>query len=167
MSAGLSESGHSGAWAQTFALRVNRAEDSPGYRAYKEGDPDGDANGVFITRIIYPDHFMLFQAIQVAGPRLTPDTIDEGFHAIPEKESVDPYIAAFFFDPGDYTSVKDSAEQWWDPQGRPLGGDAQPGCWRMTYEGKRSLIGQWIGGDDVFKHPDDPCNGFQGGRRIK
>ena len=42
--------------------------------------------------------------------------IDEGFHAIPEKPSVDPFIAAFFFDPGDYTSVKDAAEQWWDAE---------------------------------------------------
>ena len=58
-------------------------------------------------------------------------------------------------------------KQWWDPNGRPIGSGAQPGCWRMTHEGKRSLIGQWIGGDDVFRHPDDPCNGFEGGRRIK
>ena len=155
------------AWAQTFALRVNRVEDSPGYRAYKEGDPDGDANGVFIARFIYPDHFMLFQAIQVAGPKLTPEAIDEGFHAIPEKASVDPYIAAFFFDPGDYTSVKDAAEIWWDPNGRPIGAGATPGCWRMTNQGRRSLIGKWIGGDDVFKKADDPCTAFNTGYRLK
>ena len=97
---------------------MNRPEDSPGYRAVKEGDPDADDNAVFSALDVYSDHFMLFQAIQVAGPKLTPEAIDEGFHAIPEKASVDPYIAAFFFDPGDYTSVKDSAEIWWDPNGR-------------------------------------------------
>jgi hypothetical protein len=155
------------AFGQTFALRVNRPEDSPGFRAYKEGDPEGDDNGVFVARNIYPDHFMLFQAIQVAGPKLTPEAIDEGFHAIPEKGSVDPYIAAFFFDPGDYTSVKDAAEQWWDPNGRATGSGAQPGCWRMTHQGKRSLIGKWMGGDDVFKNRSDPCTGFTGGTRIK
>jgi hypothetical protein len=155
------------AWAMSFALRVNRTEDSPGYRAVKEGDPNADDNAIFMARQTYSDHFMLFQAIQVAGPQLTPESIDDGFHAIPEKPSLDPYIAAFFFDPGDYTSVKDAAEQWWDPQGRPINGGAQPGCWRMTHGGRRSLIGKWIGGDDVFKSATDPCNGFEGGRRVK
>jgi hypothetical protein len=153
--------------AQTFALRVNRPEDSPGYRAVKEGDPNADDNAVFNALDVYSDHFMLFQAIQVAGPRLTPDAIDEGFHAIPEKASVDPYIAAFFFDPGDYTSVKDSAEIWWDPNGRPIGSGAAPGCWRMTHGGRRSLIGKWIGGDDVFRNGSDPCTAFTGGIRLK
>jgi hypothetical protein len=155
------------AWATTFALRVNRTEDSPGYRAVKEGDPTADDNTSFIAENTYPDHFMLFQAIQVAGPRLTPESIDEGFHAIPEKPSVDPYIAAFFFDPGDYTSVKDSAEIWWDPQGRPIGAGATPGCWRMVREGRRSLIGKWIGADDAFKNPEDPCTNYNTGYRLK
>jgi hypothetical protein len=155
------------AFGQTFALRVSRPENAPGYRAVKEGDPSADDNAVFVALDVYNDHFMLFQAIQVAGPRLTPEAIDEGFHAIPEKASVDPYIAAFFFDPGDYTSVKDSAEIWWDPDGRAVSSGAAPGCFRMTHEGKRSLIGKWVGGDDVFRNPGDPCTAYNGGTRIK
>ena len=155
------------AWGQTFHIRINRFEDSPGYRAYKEGDPDGDDSAAVVARDAYRDIFMLYQAIQVAGPKLTPESVDEGFHAIPERPSASPFVPAFFFDPKDYTSVKDSAEQWWDPNGRPVGGGAQPGCWRMTNDGRRYLPGEWPGKDQVFKKANDPCTAYGGGFRIR
>jgi hypothetical protein len=160
------------AWAVTYHTRINRLEDAPGYRAFREGYPSaarGDSAGIF-ARDEYGDHFMLFQAIQVAGPKLTPEAVDKGFHAIPENTASSPYVPAFFFDPGDYTSVKDGAEQWWDPNGRSRGGGTpsnRPGCWRMAHEGKRSLAGEWFGKDDVFRNPTDPCNGYDGGVRIQ
>lgn len=157
------------AWAATFHIMSSRLEDSPGYRAYKEGDPAGatdanDAAGGF-ARDQYRDHFMLFQAIQVAGPRLTPESIDQGFHAIPENTSSDPHAPAFFFDEGDYTSVKDAMEIWWDPSGRSRGGGTpsnRPGCWRAVREGQRYLAGRWTGADDVFRNGDDPCSSYDG-----
>ena len=155
------------AWGQTFHVRINRLEDSPGFRAYKEGDPGGDDAAGLFARDSYRDIFMLYQAIQVSGPKLTPEKIDAGFHAIPERASTDPFVAAFFFDSGDYTSVKDSAEQWWDPNGRPVGGGAQPGCWRMVREGKRYLAGDWEGGDVAFKNADDPCTAYGGSFRLR
>jgi hypothetical protein len=109
---------------------------------------------------------MLFQGIQVAGPKLTPESVDQGFHAIPERPSGDPFTAAFFFDEGDYTSIKDSAEQWWDPQGKAAGSN-QPGCFRMVRNGARALAGQWKGKDDVFANPSDPCNGYSGTIQLR
>ena len=153
------------AWTTTFQLRINRLQDSPGYRAYKEGDPSGDDAAGYYAQDYYRDNFELFQGIQVAGPRLNPRSVDQGFHAIAPHESTDPYSAALFFDPGDYTSVKDDAEGWWDPQGRsPPGGQpsTRPGCWRLVREGRRFLAGRWEGGDDVFRHATDPCTGFGG-----
>jgi hypothetical protein len=144
---------------------MNRLQDSPGYTAFREGNPRGDDLAAFYAREAYPDHFMLFGAIQVAGPRLTSRSVDQGYHAIPPHQSSGPYSAALFFDPGDYTFVKDSAEQWWDPQGQPPTGAAtstKPGCWRMTRSGRRSLAGQWPKGDDVFTNRSDPCTGYGG-----
>jgi len=108
---------------------------------------------------------MLFGAIQLAGPSLTPQSVDQGYHAIPERASTGPYVPALFFDPGDYTFVKDAAEEWWDPQGIPpatAGPSNRAGCWRMTREGIRSLPGRWPPGDEVFRHASDPCTGFAG-----
>ena len=159
------------AWAVTYHTRINRLEDAPGYRAFREVYPQasrGDSAGLF-ARDDYGDHFMLFQAIQVAGPKLTPESVDKGFHAIPENTASSPYVPAFFFDPNDYTSVKDAAEQWWDPNGRSRGGGTpsnRPGCWRMANEGNRSLAGEWSGKDDVFRKTDDPCNGYDGSIKI-
>jgi hypothetical protein len=157
----------------TYHIRINRLEDAPGYRAYKEGDPAGASNpndsaGVF-ARDSYRDHFMLFQGIQVAGPRLTPESIDQGFHAIPERSSDSPYTAAFYFDEGDYSSVKDAQEEWWDPSGRSRGGGTpsnRPGCWRVVNEGNRVLAGQWARKDEVFR-PGDPCTGYDGSIRTR
>jgi hypothetical protein len=153
------------AWATTFGVRVGRPEDSPAYRAFKEGDPNGDGPAANYAQQFYRDHFMLFQAIQVAGPRLDPESIDEGLHAIPETSSNDPFTAAFFFDPSDHTAVKDSAEQWWDPRGRAPGATTA-GCYRMVRNGKRSLADEWVGGDDVFRNASDPCNRLNAGYRY-
>jgi hypothetical protein len=152
--------------AMTYHVRINRLEDSPGYRAYKEGYPAGDDFGGVFARDQYRDVFQLFQGIQVAGPRLTPASVDKGFHAIPERPSTDPFTPAFFFDPDDYTSTKDAAEQWWDTNGRTATSN-QPGCWRMVREGRRFLAGKWEGGDDVFRNTSDPCTAYGGSIRQR
>ena len=158
------------AWDMTFHVRLNRLEDSPGYRAYKEGDPTGDTSAGVVARDAYQDHFMLFQSIQVAGPRLTPQSVDRGFHAIPPKVSANPYSPALYFDTGDYTMMKDAMEGWWDPQGRPLnptGGAQVPGCWRLVSQGKRYTAGHWPSGDNVFRNRSDPCTAYGGGIRTR
>jgi hypothetical protein len=152
----------------SYVIRVHRLEDAPGYRAYKEGDPSGDRGGGSFAADDYRDHFMLFQGIQVAGPRLDPQTIDQGFHAIQPKLSSNPYSPALYFDAGDYTMMKDGMEGWWDPQGHPdSGGNGQPGCWRLPLGGKRFTTGHWPPGDDAFKHPDDPCTNYGGSIRVR
>jgi hypothetical protein len=158
------------AWAMTFHVRIAGLQQSPGYRAYKEGDPSGDDNAGTWARDEYRDNFMLFQGVQVAGPRLTPQSMDQGFHAIPEHASKDPFSPALFFDPGDYTSLKDGAEEWWDPQGQsPPGGtpSRRPGCFRMAREGKRFIAGHWPKGDDVFQNRADPCTGYGGSIQLR
>ena len=157
------------AWAMTFHIRINRLEDAPGYRAYKEGNPSGDDSAAVFARDGYSDHFMLFQGIQVAGPKLTPERVDEGFHALAERESTSPFTPAIFFDEGDYSSVKDAHETWWDPNGRSRGGGTpsrRPGCWRVVRGGERSLAGHWKGGDDVFG-AEEPCTGYDGSFRQR
>jgi hypothetical protein len=153
------------AWAMTYHIRISRLQDAPGYRAYKEGDPAGDDGAGTFARDEYRDHFMLFQGIQVAGPKLTPQSIDQGFHAIPTRPSTNPFTPALYFDPNDYTALKDAAEEWWDPQGQsPPGGtpSRRPGCYRMTLQGGRFPAGKWSAGDRAFANRSDPCTGYSG-----
>ncbi|MBW3588160.1 MAG: hypothetical protein KY429_01940 [Actinobacteria bacterium] len=138
-------------------LLEDKEETAPCRQAYREADP----NGTFYGRAceVYHDFFMLFKAIQVAGPILGPDTVDQGQHAIPVQESTSPYVAACFFDPNDYTCVKDAREAWWDPNAPDPDGDPDElGCWRLTNGGKRYLANRWDSKSYAFQNPNDPCD---------
>lgn len=147
------------AWAVHSQLRIDRQEEAAGARAYREGYPTAPQEDGRFANEMYRDHFMLFQAIQVAGPELNPQNIDRGFHAIPEHESTDPYVASCFFEPDDYTCVKDATIVWWDEKGISPG-DGQAGCWRMVDGGRRALAGSWWTEDKAFSDPKAPCTGF-------
>ena len=132
------------------------------YLAHREADPDAPRGDVIeIGCAFYDDLFQLFTGIQVAGPRLGPTSIDKGYHAIPRIASTNPKVPACFYDPGDYTCVKDAVAMWWDPNGRAPGA-TQNGCWRMPDGGRRYLTGTWPAGDAAGgRTPNDVCNSYE------
>ena len=112
---------------------------------------------------LYNQMQQLFTAIQVAGPRLTPDTVSAGFRAIPGVPSGNPRRPACFYPEGDNTCIKDAAAAWWDPSGQPPNaGSHPPGCWRLAEEGRRYLASGWEESDaNAVKRPGgDECNGW-------
>lgn len=129
------------------------------YEAYREADPQADDNETrTIACDLYPDLRQLFTGIQAAGPRLTPQSVDKGFHAIPPLRSPSPSVPACFYDPGDYTCVKDALVERWDRSAR----DGQ-GCFRATEGGLRYFPGIWPEGNiQDQEQPDDPCNVYDG-----
>ncbi|HEX9889896.1 MAG TPA: hypothetical protein VGA69_10490, partial [Nitriliruptorales bacterium] len=133
----------------------------PCLNAYREVDPSEPYMQVRNYACeMYPSLVQLFTGIQVAGPKLTPDSMDRGFHAIPGVHSPEPAVPACFYVPGDYTCVKDMQAQWWDPQGATPGSN-QPGCARMMEGGRRYLAGTWPEGDVEAQRgtpATDPCN---------
>lgn len=152
------------AWTHTYQLREDDREKNSGYQAYKEADPDGTNYNWAVT--FYRDFFMLFQSIQVAGPRLDPFQVDAGLHAIQRRDSTSPYVAACYFHPGDYTCVKDGAETWWNPDKRDSNNNE--GCFQMVRGGYRYAADRWSqalgAGIDVqgYKQNDDPCTSYGG-----
>lgn len=162
-------------WKNTRVVTGQLREDvdslRPGYQAAKEGDPSLDDNAARYAAEIYRDFFQLFTGIQVSGPHLTPQNVDKGFHAVKPKKSVDPLTAACFFDPHDYTCVKDAQVSWWDPNGQREE-QSGLGCWRMVEDGTRYLAGTWqeASDDDLFdstRRPPVPCNGRTGTHRER
>lgn len=149
------------AWGHgTLLWQGNTPEEHPGFQACKEGDPNltrGDCQFASTTDA-FRDLFIMFKAIQAAGPRLTPHTINRGMHSIPAIQSTNPMLAACYFDHSeDYSCVKDGVEMWWD-------GDHQsayhqgPGCMHLTLGARRFLPGTWPQEDNVFKNDEDPCS---------
>jgi hypothetical protein len=128
------------------------------YKAYREADQDMSDPDLGYVCDYYKNLFQLFVGIQVAGPRLGPTSIDEGFHSIPQRESGDPQTPACFYPQGDYTCVKDAQAEYWDSSGQPPG-DNRPGCWKSLEGGQRYLPGRWPQGNtDAQYRGNEPCN---------
>jgi hypothetical protein len=152
------------AWVATNVTQVDHSF-QPCQQAVREADPStGDADlGLACSRPWYVDFRQLFTGIQVAGPRLTPQSMDQGFHAIPGIPSVNPHIPACFYEQDDYACVKDAAVEFWDPNGTtPDGPNGAPtnGCWRMVQKGARFLAGQWPSGNITAQRKVGDCNGY-------
>jgi len=153
------------AWTVTPVTLVSAIEDSNCYRAYHEADPSMPAIDITFAcqvKSYYNDLTMLFTGIQVAGPRLTPGSMDRGFHAIPPVVSPDPSTPACFYRPGDYTCVKDAAAAWWDGSGQ-IAGNATEGCWRYSEGGLRYFAEAWPDADVLeSRSSTNPCNDYAG-----
>lgn len=153
------------AWVMTNVVRSGDVRESYCYQAQAEDPSHNDTDAAWDCNLhtFYQDLRQVFTGIQVAGPRLTPSTIDKGFRAIPAIQSDNPFVPACFYRPGDYTCVKDAMVNWWDSESQPPARN-EPGCWRMVEEGRRYFAGTWpereaAAGRDAS---EDPCNGYPG-----
>jgi len=135
------------------------------YAAYKSVDANETDTNTENACKFYDNLRQLFTGIQVAGPRLNPSSVDQGFHAIPAVQSVDPRVPACFYDPGDYTCIKDGVAMWWDsrttPPAQARASSSQPGCYHVADGGKRYISGQWPPSDVLtMKRASDPCTAY-------
>lgn len=146
--------------AITPYTRADQLGARPCVQAAREVDPSAPRIDVETYGCeLYDGVRLIFTGIQVAGPKLTPTSMDTGFHAIPPGDSPDPQVGACFFeDNRDYTCSKDSMLVHWDPGGKDPGASGS-GCWRMIEGGKRYRAGRWPSRDiAALRRPDDPCN---------
>lgn len=136
------------------------------YQAYREADqnlPKGDLG--YICEY-YENLRQFFTGVQVAGPRLGPTSMDKGFHAIPAVPSNNVDVPACFYNPGDYTCVKDGEQEYWDAS-RTAPDATRPGCWRAIDNGRRYLPGKWPSGNiDAQITGNEPCNAFSASSRL-
>ena len=158
--------------ATTFTLMVKTGfggVSTPCREAYLQVDPEIPRGTLDMTLacFFYNGLRQLFTGIQVSGARLNPDTMDKGFHAIPAIRSEDPAVPACYYNPGDYTCVKDGTILWWDSQHQDENTANTPGCWRLLDGGQRYTPGEWPDGNTMAQRRDtDPCNGNLGGRQV-
>ncbi|HEX9889885.1 MAG TPA: hypothetical protein VGA69_10435 [Nitriliruptorales bacterium] len=156
---------HRHAWTVAPMAAVSPVEQRPCYLALTEADQsmsDGDRSYTCGLRTFYEDLRQMFTGIQVAGPKLAPRSVDQGFHAIPPHLSANPDAPACFYLPGDYTCVKDGTVGWWDRDA--TNGEGLDGCYRLVEGGRRHTATSWPEGRGLLgDSPDDPCMTFQGG----
>jgi len=158
------------AWVVTHLPFVDTVEGTTCYRAIQEVDPgmpeeDHDSVCRYYGNL-FDDLRMISIGAQVAGPRLTPESMERGFRAIPAIRSTDPSVPACFFEPGDYTCIKDGMAMWWDASGAAREGRSSswPGCWLLAEGGARYFPGTWPEGDvlTMQDHAATRCSGHSG-----
>ncbi|MHB8509814.1 MAG: hypothetical protein ACYDGR_14400, partial [Candidatus Dormibacteria bacterium] len=107
---------------------------------------------------IYYSLMMVFSAIQMAGPKLSPQAIEKGLSNFTAATDL-PYSPRAGFAPGDYTFLKDWMPTWWDPSGTPPDASAGSGCLRLPDGGTRYTVESAFPADDrTANDANPPCN---------
>jgi hypothetical protein len=117
----------------------------------------------------YNDLRQLFIGIQSAGPRLGPTSIDTGFHALPAIPSQNLQVPECFYEPGDYTCIKDYVLAKYNPTGYSASGESQtssaPACYQII--GNRRRAAGPASGNLLDEYlPNDLCLGYGGSFQL-
>ena len=137
-------------WAHAFGLASREIDTSlpyqDGYRAYKEMDPDGTPDNGFLSAVVtysFPQLEQLANGIQLAGPHLTPETLEQGLFKMGYRAPSPVWSLGGGWGPGHHHFADYVGEVWWDPTAHPDDNDAGTGAYRWTHNGRRYGIGQF------------------------
>lgn len=137
-------------WSHAFGISSQEIDAPEGaaatyeqesYRAYKEIDPDNEPSGNIIVNLI-PGLEQVMNGIQMAGPRLTPETFEQGLFRMGHRPPQPRWAMAGGYGPDDYTYADAVGEIWWDPTASSKYAD-QPGAYRWVRDGKRYYPGDF------------------------
>jgi hypothetical protein len=122
-------------WSHAFGIAYNAESEPLGrsfpYAAYKSVRPNDEP--AFGVEEIYYQMYLLAIGVQMAGPNLTPQTLEAGMFQYPD--SLGPR-GRWGFGPGDYTPTDDFREIWWDPD-RISAQNNKAGAWVQLGGGAR------------------------------
>jgi hypothetical protein len=150
-------------WSHAFGLQLIPArvpkpqQDSYSVHEWWFGKPPPTANNYGLIKGYVE---LLMDGLQLAGPKLTPETFRDGLYHAPA-QTTGPQglgLIATFGDHGywsgtDYGGLDNAGILYWDPKtvGPDETGNVAPGMYRLVDGGKRYLPGQW---------PTDPVKLF-------
>jgi hypothetical protein len=137
-------------WISAYGITPRwRWRPNPGpywYQAALSVDPAASPDTWFGSSIYY-GLLEAFTAIQLAGPDLTPQNVQNGLEAF-TADYAPPFSPHASYAAGDHSFVDDFMIARWDPTGTPPGGATGSGCLRLALGGQRFAAGgQWPGYD--------------------
>lgn len=151
-------------WTHAFGLTFwNKAvapQEQPWYEAIRQQNPDYDYEKnpfvYFGARYLYHQMLVLVSGIQMAGPKLTPQTFQDGLWGARFPNPDHPtFPGKVGFNDRDHTMIDDASIIWWNPSGRDpwLGGQ---GAFCPVRRGQRMQLGSYPSTDETFRLP---CQG--------
>jgi hypothetical protein len=142
------------------------AADAPAWWAYRENHSEDDPDPTQDRHLYalgpswhqaYRALLLLASGIQMAGPRLTPETFAQGLQRArfpnPGAGRAPYYQARVGFGPGDYTMTSGSAVSWWSESAPAYSGGGTKGGWCYVRRGAR-FERDWV---DVSSELFDPA----------
>ena len=142
-----------------------RLADTPVWAAAKEMDPGFNETyaslNVFFLLHQYRTVLLMASGLQMAGPRLTPATLERGLHRARFPNPSHRIMAgAVGFGDRDHSMTDDVAEMWWSNDAESPYDDGR-GAWCYFGGGVRHAKGSWPEGEDALFDP--PCDSGSGG----
>lgn len=128
-----------------------RPEETECYAAYKEIDPDNEADSSACVLQWHTLNLML-DGIQQAGPKLTRESYQQGLYRMGNRYPAEPWAIGGGYSQGDYSYMDDVNEIWFSRSAiSPL--NDQPGAYVYSFGGKRFKRGELPKDDSqLFKH---------------
>lgn len=146
----------------TFRNKLLPKQNMPWYWAIREADPGADPQGgaYYSANSRYEQLLLLASGIQLAGPKLTPQSFAAGLQRarFPNPGAAGPpyFQTRVGFDGGRHTMSADAAMFWYDPQHPGTIDPSVPGAICYVDRGRRFSLGQWTRSDPVFF--SGPCS---------
>jgi hypothetical protein len=140
----------------TFRNKLLPRQDMPWYWALREADPNADpsADAYYSANSRYEQLLLLAAGIQLAGPRLTPQSFAAGLQRArfpnPGAAGAPYYQSRVGFDGGRHTMMADAAMFWYDPSRPGTIDPSVPGAVCYVDHGRRYRLGQWGRSDPIF-----------------
>ena len=133
----------------------------PWYWAVKEADPafEPAAAAYYSSHSRYMQLSLLAAGIQLAGPRLTPETFAQGLHRArfpnPGAGAAPYFQSRVGFQGPRHTMSVDAGMFWYDPQRPGTIDPSVPGAVCYVDRGRRHARGSWPTGEPAFR--TGPC----------
>lgn len=140
----------------SFRNRLLPRQDMPWFWALREADPNANpsAGTYYSADSRYEQLLLLASGIQLAGPRLTPQTFAAGLQrarfANPGAGGAPYFQARVGFDGGRHTMTSDANLFWFDPSRPGTIDPSVPGAICYVDRGRRYGLGQWHRMDPPF-----------------
>lgn len=130
------------AFGISFLSDVYQGSRAESYRTYKAVRQDEPA---FIHDVLYYPILMFFLGVHMAGPRLTPESFEQGLFRYPKTKGE---TGTWSFGPGDRTATDDAREFYFDPNAVSPFNNAK-GRYVSTLGGNR-FVTDWPAGEAQF-----------------
>ncbi len=127
-----------------------RFEETECYQAYKEIDPDNEPDSTSCGLFWHP-MVLIFDAIQEAGPKLTPKAFEDGLFKLGHRFPAEPWAIGGGYGPDDYSYMDNVGEVWFSLTAQNPENSA-PGAYVWSYGAKRFKRGELPADDGQLFH---------------